>query len=73
MTSKWTSIYIYDTIRSIQYTVAASGKAKIRSASWEKVDIHGLVTIEMYTHMVRYINIILEKILNEGFRMLSRI
>ena len=38
------------TIRSIQYTGAASGEAKIRSASWEKANIPGLVTIG-FTHM----------------------
>ena len=37
-------------IRSIKYTSAASGEAKIRSAAWEKVDIPGLVTTG-FTHM----------------------
>ena len=32
-----------------EYTGVASGEAKIRSASWEKVDIPGLVTIG-FTH-----------------------
>ena len=59
-------------IRSIQYTGAASGDTKIRSASGEKVDIPGPITTgfptcgEIHKHNI-------EKLLNEGLRVLNRI
>ena len=55
-------------IQSIPYTGAASGEAKLHSASWEKVDIPGLVIIG-FTHVV---TVYIEKLLNEGFRVLNR-
>ena len=53
---------------------AARSEAKTRSKSWEKVDIPGSRHHWIYTHVVRYINIIiLKEMLNEGFRVLNRI